>query len=265
MQTRRNFLGQAAAAVGTTGVLGVSSGMVVPERTIAAPNPPPASGKKPRITHLRHVEMYREPTNFCAEVQVEKLDGGEMVAVFGRDPGLEHIDAGSIPVIRSRDHGRTWDQKNPVTVFPIGDDYGWSTPSISKLSDGRLVAVAYGYELLTESGAPDFGKGYAGVSNPTGGSDFVNPHVAWSDDRGRTWPPPAEGSHRAHAPGRGSRCHCRDARRSIAAGHTRFALAASHAGGWRRGDLDSFRRAFDRRRPAMALLGNDGQRPAEHS
>ena len=190
MQTRRNFLGQAAAAVGTTGVLAVNGGIVVPERTIAAPKPPPDSAKKPRIKNLRHVEMYREPTNYCAEVQVEKLGGGEMVAVFGRDPGLQHIDAGSIPMIRSRDHGRTWDQKNAVTVFPIGDDYGWSTPSISKLSDGRLVAVAYGYELLTESGAPDFGKGYAGVLNPTGGSDFVNPHVAWSDDRGRTWTPP---------------------------------------------------------------------------
>ena len=126
--------------------------------------------------------MYREATNFCGEVQVEKLDDGELVAVFGRDPGVEHIDAGSIPLIRSKDHGRTWDQKNRITIFPQGDDSGWSTPSISKLSDGRLVAVAYGYELLDADGAPDTSRG--------GISDFVNPHVAWSEDDGHTWTPP---------------------------------------------------------------------------
>lgn len=176
MQTRRSFLRESTGALGAAGAFAATTDVV------ALPRPPLLPALGPSISNIEYVEMYHEPTNFCGEVQVEKLDGGELVAVFGRDPGVEHIDAGSIPLIRSKDHGRTWDQGNSVTIFPQGNDSGWSTPSITKLSDGRLVAVAYGYELLDADGAPDVSR--------SGISDFVNPHVAWSGDGGHTWTPP---------------------------------------------------------------------------
>ena len=36
----------------------------------------------PSLHNLRHVEIYGDPENYCAEVAVEKLEGGELVAVF---------------------------------------------------------------------------------------------------------------------------------------------------------------------------------------
>ena len=68
-----------------------------------------------------------------------------------------------------------------MTVFPRGQDHGYALAGLTRLSDGRLIADAYGYQLLNEEGLADFGGGT---------SDFHNPEVAWSDDGGRTWSAP---------------------------------------------------------------------------
>jgi sialidase-1 len=130
----------------------------------------------PSLKNLRHVLIYSDPQNFCAEVAVVSLPNGELVAVFARNRGLQHTDTGDILLARSRDNGRTWDP-DPVVVFPAAEDYGYALAGLSLLSDGRLVANAYGYEFLVD-GRIDF---------QAGSSCFQNVFLAWSGDGGHTW------------------------------------------------------------------------------
>ena len=132
----------------------------------------------PRIKHLDHVSIYDDPENFCAEVSVDKLPNGELVAVFARYRGLSHTDTGAILLVRSKDGGQTWDQSSAVEVFPHGEDYGYALAGVARLSSGELVANAYGYEFLLPGGKVDF---YGGTST------FCGVYVAQSTDGGHTW------------------------------------------------------------------------------
>lgn len=88
------------------------------------------------LQNLRHVQIYSDPENYCAEVSIEKLENGELVAVFARNRGLQHTDTGDILLVRSRDNGQTWSSDDPITVLSKGADYGYalagSSPFIRK-------------------------------------------------------------------------------------------------------------------------------------
>ncbi len=166
--SRRNFINASVATIGGIGLARGGWGQQVPLRPKSATV----------VRKLRHVTVFRDPDNFCAETAVENLGGGELVAVFARNRGLNHTDTGSILLVRSRDHGRTWDRSRPVTVLRQGDDYGYALAGLTRLSDGRLVVNSYGYEFLQDDGSADFVKG---------SSDFAGVYLAWSQDGGRTW------------------------------------------------------------------------------
>jgi len=123
------------------------------------------------------VRIYDDPENYCAEVSVERLENGELVAVFARNRGLQHTDTGDILLVRSFDHGETWNSAEPVTVLAKGEDYGYALAGVSRLSDGRLVVNAYGYEFLVD------GR----IDSRAGTSCFHNVWLTWSQDGGRTW------------------------------------------------------------------------------
>jgi sialidase-1 len=133
-----------------------------------------------QVRDLTHIPMYSDPANFCAEVSVANLGGGEIVAIFAQQRGLAHTDTGTILLIRSLDHGRSWDEVSKVVVFPQEEDLGWNIAAITKLADGRLVACANCWRYL-DNGRIDWAKG---------NSELGGVFLAWSTDKGQSWSAP---------------------------------------------------------------------------
>ncbi|HLN12387.1 MAG TPA: hypothetical protein VK587_04315, partial [bacterium] len=77
-----------------------------------------------RVVDLKRVHVYGDPKNFCAEVSVANLGGGELVGVLAQNRGLVHTDTGTIILVRSKDHGRTWDPASKVVVLAEEEDAG---------------------------------------------------------------------------------------------------------------------------------------------
>jgi hypothetical protein len=132
-----------------------------------------------RISGLERVEMYSDPDNFCAEVSLANLGGGELVAVFAQNRGLQHTDTGSILLIRSLDHGRTWDPTSKVVVMAEEEDAGWNIAAICRLADGTLLVHANRWRYLTD-GRIDW---------MTGKSEIDGVWLTRSTDKGQTWSP----------------------------------------------------------------------------
>lgn len=132
-----------------------------------------------RIVDLEHVEVYSDPDNFCAEISVANLGNGELVGVFARNRGLRHTDTGSILLVRSLDHGRTWDQKNAVMVLEEEEDAGWNVAGICHLSDGTLLVHANRWRYLND------GR----IDAVHGKSEIDGVWLTRSPDKGQTWSP----------------------------------------------------------------------------
>jgi hypothetical protein len=133
-----------------------------------------------RITGLERVEMYSDPDNFCAEVSLANLGGGELVGVFAENRGLQHTDTGSILLVRSRDHGRSWDQAGKVVVLAQEEDAGWNIAAVCRLTDGTLLVHANRWRYLTD-GRIDWMYGK---------SEIDGVWLTRSTDRGASWSPP---------------------------------------------------------------------------
>ena len=129
-----------------------------------------------RISGLERVEMYSDPDNFCAEVSLANLGGGELVAVFAQNRGLQHTDTGSILLIRSLDHGRTWDPTSKVVVMAEEEEAGWTIAAICRLADGTLHVHANRWRYLTD-GRIDW---------MTGKSEIDGVWLTRSTDKGQT-------------------------------------------------------------------------------
>src|SRR5437879_4162854 len=94
--SRRDFMNTSLATIGGIGLARGGRGQQIS-----------AQPKRPlSVRNLRHVTVIRDRDNFCAETAIENLGGGELVAVFARNRGLNHTDTGTILLVRSRDHGR---------------------------------------------------------------------------------------------------------------------------------------------------------------
>lgn len=132
-----------------------------------------------RITDLETVHMYSDPDNFCAEVSLANLGGGELVAVFAQNRGLQHTDTGSILLIRSYDHGKTWDPATKQVIMEEEDDAGWNIAAIARMADGTLLVHANRWRYLT-NGRIDW---------LTGKSEIDGIWLIRSSDRGHTWGP----------------------------------------------------------------------------
>jgi hypothetical protein len=92
-----------------------------------------------RVVELERVHVYGDSDNFCAEVSVANLGDGELVGVLAQNRGLVHTDTGTIILVRSKDHGKTWDPASKVAVLAEEEDAGWNVAAICRLSDGTLL------------------------------------------------------------------------------------------------------------------------------
>jgi len=54
-----------------------------------------------RVVDLKRVHVYGDPNNFCAEVSVANLGGGELVGVLAQTRGLVHTDTRPLLLGRS--------------------------------------------------------------------------------------------------------------------------------------------------------------------
>ncbi|GIW04401.1 MAG: hypothetical protein KatS3mg059_1021 [Thermomicrobiales bacterium] len=131
------------------------------------------------IADLQTVHIYRDPDNFCAEPSLANLGNGEIVAVFAQNRGLQHTDTGSILLVRSYDHGRTWDPSSKVVVLQEEEDAGWNIAAICRLRDGTLLLHANRWRYLV-NGRIDW---------LTGKSEIDGIWLTRSTDGGHTWSP----------------------------------------------------------------------------
>jgi hypothetical protein len=133
-----------------------------------------------RMVDLRRVHVYGDPDNFCAEISVANLGNGELVGVLAQNRGLAHTDTGTIILVRSKDHGATWDPGSRVVVFAQEEDAGWNVAAVCRLSDGTLLAHANRWRYL------DRGR----IDRLHGQSEIDGVWLSRSSDTGQTWSPP---------------------------------------------------------------------------
>ena len=133
-----------------------------------------------RMVDLKTVHIYEDPNNFCAEVSVANLGGGELVGVLAQNRGLVHTDTGTILLVRSKDHGRTWDPASKVVVLAEEEDAGWNVAAICRLADGTLLAHANRWRYLLN------GR----IDSKYGQSEIDGVWLTRSTDKGYTWSAP---------------------------------------------------------------------------
>ena len=133
-----------------------------------------------RMLNLRRVHVYGDPDNFCAEISVANLGDGELVGVLAQNRGLVHTDTGTIILVRSMDHGATWDPASRVVVFAEEEDAGWNVAAACRLSDGTLLAHANRWRYL------DHGR----IDRLHGQSEIDGVWLSRSTDKGQTWSSP---------------------------------------------------------------------------
>src|SRR4051794_24942077 len=70
-------------------------------------------GREPMsiIRNVTHHVIYKHPTHCVNQTVIKRLQNGELMAVFNEERYPYHHDSGQTLLIRSRDGGRTWDEK----------------------------------------------------------------------------------------------------------------------------------------------------------
>ena len=93
-----------------------------------------------RMKNARKVTIYQDPDCYTGQVGATQLTNGDVVVVFNEMRGRRHLDFDSIALMRSEDNGETWDPSRKVMVWEYTHHFGADTPSVTQLSDGRLLA-----------------------------------------------------------------------------------------------------------------------------
>jgi len=134
-----------------------------------------------RVIDLERVHVYGDPDNFCAEVSVANLGDGELIGVLAQNRGLVHTDTGTIILVRSKDHGKTWDRRSKVVVMAEEEDAGWNVAAVCRLSDGTLLVHGNRWRYLNE------GR----IDRQHGQSEIDGVWLTRSTDNGYTWSTPS--------------------------------------------------------------------------
>jgi len=92
-----------------------------------------------QMKNVRNVVIHHDPTCYTGQVGATQLKNGDVVVIFNEMRGMQHLDFDSIVLKRSKDNGATWDPDSKVMVWPCTHQFGSDTPSITQLSDGRLL------------------------------------------------------------------------------------------------------------------------------
>jgi len=121
-------------------------------------------------------DVSRDDEMYEAFPDVAVTESGRLVCVFAEC--THHADRSytNNVVVTSDDRGRSWSAKRPLTDphYLSGDGAFWDCPRVSRLGDGRLVAV------VNE------------ISGTMGSRDAARNRLYFSADEGETWDGPRE-------------------------------------------------------------------------
>ena len=137
---------------------------------------------------MEHVTVYRNPRSYSHNPDVAVLANGEWVLVFREAPcrrRCTHIDPLSkATLLRSTDHGRTWDRHDPVVAARGAENIGIQDPSIAALSDGRLICNFFTWDAPPDAPYGAVVPGTFAVRSSDGGRTWEQRHVT-VDQSGR--------------------------------------------------------------------------------
>ena len=111
------------------------------------------------IKNVTHHVIYKHPSHCVNQTVIKRLQNGDLMAVFNEERFPYHHDSGQTLLIRSRDGGKTWDEKTLKIVLPWTSTMGNWDCGLAQLADGTLLIN------LTITG---FFKRGVGRSNPPG-------------------------------------------------------------------------------------------------
>ncbi len=89
--------------------------------------------------NVEHHLLFKHPEHCVNQIAMRLLKNGEFCAVFNEERFPFHHDSGQTLVMRSRDGGRTWDEKSLKVVLPWSDTEGNWDCGICETSDGTLL------------------------------------------------------------------------------------------------------------------------------
>ena len=125
-----------------------------------------------------------DPNRFVCQVGAAVLKNGDLAVIYNETRKREHIDFDSIAMIRSHDGGLTWDQSSKQIVWPCTYHFGSDTPSLTQLSNGRLLVNFFQWAFVEQQGIyEDFGPQVRPAATRT--PDSVG--LVTSEDSGSTW------------------------------------------------------------------------------
>ena len=131
--------------------------------------------------------IHKDVTRYTCQVGVTQLAGGDVVVVFNKTRGMEHLDFDSVLLVRSTDNGRNWDPDTKTVVWPCTHHFGTDTPSIAQLSDGSLLVNFLMTSFIGRKGIlEDYGPQ---SEHLRGMRELDGVWLTRSDDDGRTWEP----------------------------------------------------------------------------
>ena len=90
-------------------------------------------------TNVEHHLIYKHPEHCVNQIAMRLLKNGELCAVFNEERFPFHHDSGQTLIMRSRDGGKTWNEKSLKVVLPWSDVEGNWDCGISEMSDGTLI------------------------------------------------------------------------------------------------------------------------------
>jgi len=140
---------------------------------------------------MEHTIIYKDKNLYCAFPDIAKLQNGELLVAFREAPGrkiVSHHDPQSKAVmVRSKDSGRTWEEKTII----YADEDGIQDPSIMQLKDGTLLSSFFKWRFSkNKEDLEGSGQIYdvSSLSFPEGGwTADIGTFVVRSEDSGRTW------------------------------------------------------------------------------
>jgi sialidase-1 len=93
----------------------------------------------PEPRNFEHFTIYKHSEHCVNQIAMRTLRNGDLLAVFNEERFPFHHDSGQTLMIRSKDGGRTWDQKNVKIVMPWSDTLGNWDCGICEAADGTLI------------------------------------------------------------------------------------------------------------------------------
>ncbi len=91
--------------------------------------------------NIQKFTISNDPTIYEAWPDVVLTDSGKLICIFSQCTHHNDRSSTQIMLTESTDRGRTWTPKHPLTECTAKLEYYYNCARISKLRDGRLVAI----------------------------------------------------------------------------------------------------------------------------